>query len=124
MGRWIGGVGLFSLIVSAALAQSGAGDAELGRQVWERTCVNCHAMDFQNEGPMHRGVYGRKAGSLADFDYSPAVKDSNVVWDETTLERWLTDPQALIPGQKMNYKLPSATDRANVIAYLKRESGK
>jgi cytochrome c len=123
MGRWLAGTGvLAALLAAAALAETG--DAEAGKRLWDRTCANCHAMDFQGEGPMHRGVYGRKAGSLADFDYSQALKDSTVVWDEVTLDRWLTDPQALIPGQRMNYKIASPADRADVIAYLKRESGK
>ena len=47
-------------------------------------------------GPRHRGVYGRKAGSLPDFAYSPALKSSNIVWDEETLDKWLTNPQTQI----------------------------
>lgn len=68
---------------------------------------------------MHMGVFGRKAGSIADFDYSKAVKKSKIVWNDKTLDRWLTDPEKLIPGQKMGFQVPEATDRADVIAYLK-----
>jgi cytochrome c len=63
-------------------------------------------------------VVGRRAGSVAGFDYSPALKASRIVWDAATLERWLTDPEALVPGQRMGYSLGDAAVRADVIAYL------
>jgi cytochrome c len=59
---------------------------------------------------------------VAEFDYSPAVKASGVVWDEGTLEAWLANPQALIPGQKMNFRIALPEDRADIIAYLKSVS--
>lgn len=71
---------------------------------------------------MHRGVYGRRAGSVPDFAYSEALKKSGIVWNEATLNAWLTDPQRLVPGQQMNYSVPNPQDRADVIAYLKKES--
>ncbi len=73
---------------------------------------------------MHRGVYGRKAGSVAAFNYSPAVKNSSVVWADDTLNKWLTNPQDVIPGQRMNFRVSTAEDRADIIAFLKKESGK
>jgi cytochrome c len=73
---------------------------------------------------MHRGVYGRKAGAVAGFTYSPAVKTAAVVWDESTLDRWLTNPQSLIPGTRMTFRVALPEDRADIIAFLKRESGK
>jgi cytochrome c len=109
---------LVLLFAGAASAQTVPGDLGAGKALWERTCANCHALDYDGEGPRHRGVYGRKAGT-ADHDYSPALKDSGIVWSEDTLERWLTNPEALIPGQRMNFKIASPADRANVIAYLK-----
>jgi len=66
----------------------------------------------------------RKAGSAAGFNYSPAVKNSAVVWEEKTLDAWLTNPQALIPGQKMNFRIATAEDRADIIAYLRQQSGR
>ena len=68
---------------------------------------------------MHMGVFGRKAGSVSDYDYSDAVKKSKVVWNEKTLDQWLTNPEKVIPGQKMGYTLGEAADRTDVIAYLK-----
>ena len=73
-----------------------AGDAERGAQIYEG-CQDCHSLDKNDVGPRHRGVFGRKAGSLADFDYSPALKGAGFVWDEATLDKWLTDPQAFLP---------------------------
>ena len=70
-------------------------------------------------GPRHRGVVGRRAGSVADYNYSAALKNSGLTWDEATLDRWLTNPSALVPGTKMFFKLDSPQDRADVIAYLK-----
>lgn len=96
-----------------------AGDAAHGQQIYESRCVACHSPDANRVGPMHRGVYGRKAGSVAGYNYSTAVKNSAVVWNEQTLDQWLTNPQAFIPGQKMNFKVANAQDRADVIAYLK-----
>ena len=54
--------------------------------------------------------------------YSPALQDSSVVWSEDTLARWLENPEALIPGQRMNLRVTDAADHASIIAYLKRES--
>jgi cytochrome c len=63
-------------------------------------------------------VVGRKAGTAADYDYSPAVKTSTIVWNVDTLDRWLTDPEKTIPGQKMGYSVPLEQDRSDIIAYL------
>jgi cytochrome c len=72
---------------------------------------------------MHRGVYGRVAGTVPDYAYSQALKDSGVIWDEETLDVWLQGPRAFIPGVRMTFELGNAQDRADVIAYLKQESG-
>ena len=96
-----------------------AGDAAHGEEIYNSRCVACHSPDANRVGPKHRAVVGRKAGSLPDFNYSKVVKGSNVVWDEETLDEWLTNPQAFIPGQRMNFKVVDPTDRADIIAYLK-----
>ena len=101
-----------------------AGDATRGEQLYESRCIACHSLDANRVGPLHRGVYGRKAGSVPDFVYSVALTSSTIVWSDTTLNRWLTDPEALIPGQRMNVRVRSADDRADIIAFLRRESGK
>ena len=98
-----------------------AGDATHGEELYQG-CQDCHSLDKNDVGPKHRGVFGRKAGSIADFDYSDAVKKSGVTWNEVTLDKWLTDPQAFIPGARMFYHLDSAKDRADVIAFLKERA--
>jgi cytochrome c len=114
---------LFLSIAASSLVHA-AGDATRGEQLYESRCMACHSLDANRVGPMHRGVYGRKAGSVPDFAYSVALSFSPIVWLDTTLNRWLTDPEALIPGQRMNIRVLSADDRADLIAFLRRASGK
>lgn len=111
------------LLIAIALppeAQA-AGDAARGAKVYQ-DCMICHSLDQNEIGPRHRGVFGRKAGSLADYEYSAALRASNIVWDSATLDRWLTDPQALVPGTKMAFSVDDAQDRADVIAFLKEKA--
>jgi cytochrome c len=95
-----------------------AGDPVHGEELYDSRCIACHSPDANRVGPMHRGVVGRASGSVAGYTYSKAVKAANVTWDEQTLDRWLADPQAFIPGQKMNFRVTDPTDRADLIAYL------
>jgi cytochrome c len=106
------------MALPAARAEA-LGDAAHGQQIYESRCIACHSPDANRVGPMHRGVYGRKAGSLLDYTYSKALKSADFVWSDETLDRWLTNPQAFVPGQKMNFKVAKAEDRADLIAYLK-----
>jgi len=94
-----------------------AGDAARGETVYQ-VCMGCHSLDEDDVGPHHRGVVGRAAGSVPGFGYSPALKKAQIVWDPANLDRWLADPQALVPGTRMFFAMPSAKDRADVIAYL------
>lgn len=98
------------------------GNAERGRDLYESRCAGCHSLDANRIGPKHRGVLGRKAGWVPGFTYSPALENSPVVWNDETLMRWLTNPQEIIPGQRMNFRVSQRQDRADIIAYLKRES--
>lgn len=114
---------LFTLV--ACLGSSSAyagGDAEHGRQLYSSVCIACHSIDVSLAGPAHRGVFGRKAGSVSDFEYSPALKKSKVIWNEKTLDKWLTNPEKFIPGQKMGYSVSNAKDREDLIAYLKSQT--
>ena len=98
----------------AAMAQS----VERGAALYAAHCSSCHSIDQHGEGPAHQGVVGRRAGALKDFDYSPALRASKILWTRATLKAWLTDPEALIPGQGMDYQLDDAQDREDVVAYL------
>jgi cytochrome c len=112
-------------VVGAALLASGtadaAGDASRGEALY-RDCRNCHAFDRNEAGPLHRGVVGRTAGTVAGYDYSPALKNAKIVWTEANLDKWLTDPEALVPGTKMFFNVDNAGDRADIIAFLKERA--
>ncbi len=94
-------------------------DIRAGEKLYASRCGACHSVDANRIGPMHRGVYGRIAGSVAEYNYSDALAQSNIVWNEQTLDQWLTNPQDFIPGQKMGYRLTKETDRRAIIALLK-----
>ncbi len=116
-------LGLIGFVASMTpLAAGATGDAARGAQSYESRCGACHSLDANRVGPMHRGVFGRRAGSAAGYAYSPALAGSQVVWGEDTLERWLTNPESVIPGQRMNFRVGDAQTRANIIAYLKQQS--
>ncbi|MDO8047386.1 c-type cytochrome [Janthinobacterium sp. SUN211] len=116
--------GLAAATLMAFSGSATAGDAMHGQVLYKTMCISCHSIDYNGVGPAHKGVFGRKAGSVADYNYSPAVKASTIVWGEKTLDQWLSGPEKLIPGQKMGYLVPSAQDRADLIAYLKQESAR
>jgi cytochrome c len=114
-----------ALVVVLAVGHPGlsfaSGDAAHGATIYH-DCMICHSLDKNSIGPKHRDVFGRKAGSVPDYNYSAALKSSNIVWDETTLDQWLTNPQALVPGTKMMFSVDAAQDRADVIAFLKEKA--
>ena len=94
-------------------------DAVRGKQLYESRCIGCHSIEENRAGPAHKGVFGRKAGLAKGFDYSPAVKSSKLIWNERTLDRWLANPEAAIPGNKMGFAVPDPIDRADLIEYLR-----
>ena len=112
------GVGL-----AAAAGTPPGADAARGQDLYERRCTGCHSLDSNRVGPKHRGVFGRRVGGADDYPYSSALAGSTLTWTEVTLDRWLADPQAFLPGQRMNIRVREPRDRADLIAFLKRESG-
>lgn len=119
----------FALACSSLSYVSGARAADLGRgrEVF-RACAACHSLepDRNLTGPSLAGVWGRKAGSLQSFHrYSRALKDSDVVWNATTLDAWLKDPAKFIPGNSMPFPgIRDETARADLIVYLKDSSAR
>lgn len=106
---------------SASTQQTG--DAARGKMVFERRCTGCHALDSNREGPRLRDVYGRKAGSVAGFQYSASLAHAGITWNPATLDRWLSDPDAMIPGNNMSFLTPKEADRKDLIAYLQQSAG-
>lgn len=98
--------------------------ASRGAEIYEAKCGACHSLDQNRIGPKHRGVFGRKAGVVPDFHYTDALKKSGIVWNEKTLDTWLQSPVKMVPGTGMGFQLRDAQERADVIAYLKQQSGK
>jgi cytochrome c len=98
------------------------GDVDRGAQLLSRACAACHSLQpgRNKTGPSLADVVGRQAGTLADFRrYSPALKGSGVVWNQATLDAWLTNPQGFIPGNRMPFRgLPDAQARADIVAFL------
>ncbi|HML28162.1 MAG TPA: c-type cytochrome [Hyphomicrobium sp.] len=92
-----------------------------GEELYQ-SCQDCHSLDTNDVGPRHRGVFGRRAGSVPGYNYSTALRNSGITWNDVTLDKWLTDPQKLVPGAKMFFHLDSAKDRADVIEFLKERA--
>jgi cytochrome c len=111
-------IGALAALSGLATAQVQGPSAERGRALYESRCVACHSVDANRVGPAHQGVLGRKAGSVPGFDYSKALASSKLVWTRANLVAWLAGPEAVIPGQGMNYSLGDAKEREDVVAYL------
>jgi cytochrome c len=107
-----------------AETHGGVGDPSRGEALFERRCVGCHALAQNREGPRLQGVYGRATGSVADFAYSPALMKAHVVWDGSSLDKWLADPDAFIPGNEMDFQVSKPEERQDLIAFLRQISSK
>jgi len=108
------------IVLTAGLASVRAADIKNGKVLFEK-CAACHSLEAgKNDiGPSLAGVFGRKAASLEDFRYSTAMKQSKVTWDERTLNAFIQDPQAFIPGNRMPFDgLKDKQDRDDLLAYL------
>lgn len=111
-----------------ALAPVSQASADPGARAFQR-CAACHALapgrsDAADEAaPALQGVFGRRAGTLAGFAYSEAMRAAGrggLVWNAATLDRYLADPEAAVPGTHMPYQGGSAAERAAVIDWLRR----
>ncbi len=109
-------------VVFAPTAQAADGSATRGEKLYGAKCGGCHSIETNRIGPRHRGVFGRTAGTVPDFSYSRALQESEVVWNDESLDSWLTNPAVFIPGQRMFVRVGKADDRADIIAYLKQQS--
>ena len=120
------GLGLLSISSLAAAADARPkGDSVHGQQLYAR-CSACHTIGQSGGkmGPALNGVVGRKAGAVAGYAYSPALKNSGLTWDAATLAHFLEAPSKLVPGTKMFFPgFASPQDQADVVAYLKKYRG-
>lgn len=110
------------LLAALAVAPSAraAPAAARGEAIYAR-CLACHALASDRVGPHHCGLLGRRAGSVPDFAYSPAMKRSTIVWNEKSLDRFLAAPMRAMPGTTMTYDgVPDRQERADLIAYLRQ----
>ena len=114
-------------------AASGAGstlrtdepdDAARGKVLFEKRCAGCHALDENREGPRLGDVFGRRSGEVPDFPYSSGLAKAGITWDETTLDRWLTDTDSLVPGNNMDFRVPKREERRYLISFLRQKAGK
>ena len=119
LGTFLAGFALLVVAGSFTARSADGGDSQL----FERRCGGCHALDRDKEGPRLGGVHGRAAGSIDSFSYSDALRKSKLVWNDSTLEKWLTDPEKLVPGNDMAFHVESGDERRRIIGYLKQNSG-
>jgi cytochrome c2 len=124
-------VRLASTVVSSALLLSGAGvvqaegDAAAGKEIFGR-CRTCHVIDEPSNrlGPHLVGIIGRKAGSIEGYNFSSAMQNAEITWNDETLKAFLSDPSGYIPGNAMQY--PPLTDEQEIrdlLAYLHEAAG-
>jgi cytochrome c2 len=106
----------------AGVSAANAADAAHGEKLFVE-CASCHSIErgIEGVGPSLFGLFQRKAGDVADYRYSPALKKSGIVWTPQTLDTYIADPQKSVPGNRMPYSgLPNAGDRADLMAYLQK----
>jgi len=114
----IGSVGMALMMTASVQA---AGDENRGEQVFNQ-CKPCHSLEVGKNGvgPTLHGLFGRKAGTVPDYNYSAAMKNSGVVWNEDTLKQYLADPHKFIPGEKMIFAGIKNEEQLNdLIVYLR-----
>jgi cytochrome c len=118
---WIGAMSLAAALIGAAVPGLAA-DAARGEQLFVE-CASCHTLEngVHNVGPSLAGLFQRKAGAFEDYRYSPAMKRSNITWTPEELDKFIADPQGVVPANRMPYAgMTNPADRADLIAYLQR----
>jgi len=113
-------------LLAALPAPYNTADLDNGRRVFAR-CRACHTLNEggpNTTGPNLFGVFGREAGNHPGYNYSTVVREADFIWDAEKLDHWLENPRVFLRGNKMSFPgLPDATDRRDVIAFLKVETG-
>jgi len=110
---------VLALLLAAGYRPAIAADPARGEQLYTSRCGACHSLTDNGAGPRHAGLLGRKAGTQPGFTYSTALAHSGIVWNVSLLDRWIQNPNALVPGNHMMVQLASDPgDRADIIAFL------
>ncbi len=117
---FVAGLVLVVLLPFAAAGAAAAADIDAGKTIFKK-CALCHTNELGKNkiGPSLFGIVGRKSASLDSYNYSDAMKNFKHTWDPQTLDTYLTDPHAMVPGTKMIFPgITDKTERADMIAYL------
>ena len=124
-GSWIVCILAILVFPNSGVTEAGpSANAANGKVLFEKRCTGCHSLEKNKEGPRLTGVYGRKAGSVADFSYSNELKAAKITWDGPMLDRWLTNPDAVVKDNDMAFHVPDSKERADIIEFLRVSSGK
>ena len=111
-----------ALCAALSFAQDTSTSTEAGTLLFNNNCRTCHTLRQGDNrlGPNLHRIIGRKAGSLTDYGYSSAMKGADLVWDKATLDRFMADPDQVVPGNAMKPYggMASADDRATIIRFL------
>jgi cytochrome c len=113
---------LTSLLASpaAAAGSEGAGGTGPGAADFASRCGGCHSTQpgKNGVGPSLAGIYGSASGTVAGYQFSPALKNANLVWDDPTLNKFLRNPSGLVHGTKMFVSVPDDAARQRIVTYL------
>jgi cytochrome c len=121
-GRFVVAASTLTLLLTAAGVARADGDAVRGEKRFDE-CATCHSLKegVNGVGPSLHGLLGRKAGSLDDFRYSPAMKRSGLTWTPQALATFIADPQKAVPNNRMPFAgMPDAAERDDLMAYLEK----
>src|SRR4030095_16491021 len=112
---------VLSTLGPLALAQE---DAAQGEKAFEAQCASCHTVKqgVNGFGPSLAGVVGRPAGKVPGFNYSGAMAHSELIWDDATLDAFLTDTSKKVPGTSMPVSIPDARGLSTISAYLRKKT--
>lgn len=113
---------VLSSVTGCAYQTTAANQPLHGEKLFDGRCGQCHDIDAESIGPRLQGVVGRHAGTVPGYRYSTALAQSTIIWTPALLDAWLSDPEKVIPGQRMKFHLADAGERQEVIAYLQQHA--
>jgi cytochrome c len=120
----MGAVLALIVIVQSSATLVAQNNGQNGKALFERRCGGCHGLEEDHEGPRLKGVVGRAAGSVKTFQYSKPLESAKFTWDETNLDKWLTDTESVVPDNDMAFRVPKQEERTAIIGYLKSLSAR